>query len=125
MITVILRVSTRRDIVHFDLLCPCSKSRNSDFSLVLRHAHGLLRNRHRLTGFAGGRKEIGPMRKSAVSIVAALACATLAVGCSGTVSGGSNGSEDDSAFTVAEPVAARQSTGPSLAGGSIDVDALA
>ena len=65
------------------------------------------------------------MRKSAVSIVAALACATLAVGCAGSVSGGSNGSEDDSAFTVAEPVAARQSTGPSVAGGSIDVDALA
>jgi hypothetical protein len=62
------------------------------------------------------------MRRS-VSMVAALACVTLA-GCAGSVSDGSNGSEDDSAFTVAEPVAAKQSTTRSVAGGSIDVDAL-
>jgi hypothetical protein len=64
------------------------------------------------------------MRKAAVSIVATLLGATVASGCAGSVSDGANGSEDDSAFTVAEPVAARQSTAPSVAGGSIDVAAL-
>src|SRR5882672_1678430 len=64
-----------------------------------------------------------PMRRS-VSVVATLACVTLA-GCAGSVSDGSNGSEDDSAFTVAEPVAARQSMARLVPGGTVDVDALA
>ena len=63
------------------------------------------------------------MRRS-VSVVATLACVTLA-GCAGSVSDGSNGSEDDSAFTVAEPVAARQSMARLVPGGTVDVDVLA
>ena len=64
------------------------------------------------------------MRRVAASIVATLLGATVAAGCAGSVSDGSSGTEDDSAFTVAEPVAARQSTAPSVAGGTIDVAAL-
>ena len=63
------------------------------------------------------------MRKLAVSIVGTLLGATMAAGCAGSVSG-SSGAEDDSSFTVAEPVAARQSTAPAVAGATIDVAAL-
>jgi hypothetical protein len=64
------------------------------------------------------------MRKVAVSIAATFLGATMAAGCAGSVSDGANGSEDDSAYTVATPVAARQSTAQSVPGATIDVAAL-
>jgi len=62
------------------------------------------------------------MRRSVLSIAAV--ATTVLAGCAGSVSNGATDNEDDSAFTVAEPVAARQSTAATTARGTVDLDVL-